>query len=352
MMCMILVNVPKHKYAHKWSGPYVIKDKINDHNYVISIEGKDKVVSISKMKHYRSNKYSSIPINQDFPDPFTGHSDDKEVPRRESDHESFTPCPTFGSSSSSSSSRKQSDLPKGPPSVEIPTVPSTGDSNKDGNVINNPVSNQVPCETETTRSQSPVQVPSSPIHAPSTPVQPQGSPANKSFVTPPSSPIQLPSNPIPASPIQVPSSPIQLPSSSVQDSLSPNRQRRDSDVTAPVTTPSPDRRRTLSESSILQRDLDPVADTGILHPAPGSRPYKTRKNPVKTKLFQSDTVPHAMRKKASVAQKSSATTEPGRTKVKSKSASTSAEQPSASSSGNSQLKKPLPKLKLGLKKSK
>ena len=100
----------------------------------------------------------------------------------------------------------------------------------------------------------------------------------------------------------------------------------------------------------LLRDLDPVADTGILQPAPGSRPYNTRKNPVKTKPFQSDTVPNAMRKKASVAQKSSATSEPGRTKAKSKSASTNGEQPS--STGNSQLKKPLPKIKVGLKKSK
>eukprot|EP00116_Pleurobrachia_bachei_P003391 sb/3463653/ len=56
--CFILVNCPKHKYADKWIGPFVIHRKINDHNYVIKINGEEKVVNISKMKLYKSNKYS------------------------------------------------------------------------------------------------------------------------------------------------------------------------------------------------------------------------------------------------------------------------------------------------------
>ena len=58
--CMLLVNIRNHKYSHKWTGPHVILEKINDHNYIINFNGIEKVVSISKLKHYpnKNNKYS------------------------------------------------------------------------------------------------------------------------------------------------------------------------------------------------------------------------------------------------------------------------------------------------------
>ena len=62
--CMVLVNVPKHKYSYKWAGPYRIVERISDHNYVIMIQGIRKVISITKMKRYVPNHYSRIPDDQ------------------------------------------------------------------------------------------------------------------------------------------------------------------------------------------------------------------------------------------------------------------------------------------------
>ncbi|KAL5268671.1 hypothetical protein ACHWQZ_G002504 [Mnemiopsis leidyi] len=59
--CLVLVNVPKHKFSEKWRGPYLITDKINDWNYIISIEGQKKIINIEKMKPYEVNKYSTLP---------------------------------------------------------------------------------------------------------------------------------------------------------------------------------------------------------------------------------------------------------------------------------------------------
>ena len=49
--CMLLVTPPAHKYSYKWKGPYLIIEKINDHNYIIQINGVKKIINISKMKH-------------------------------------------------------------------------------------------------------------------------------------------------------------------------------------------------------------------------------------------------------------------------------------------------------------
>ena len=62
--CMLLVTPPKHKYSYKWKGPYLIIEKINDHNYIVQINGIKKVINISKMKHYPLNRYSKIPSDQ------------------------------------------------------------------------------------------------------------------------------------------------------------------------------------------------------------------------------------------------------------------------------------------------
>ena len=59
--CLVLVNVPKHKFSEKWKGPYLITDKINDWNYIISIEGQEKIINVEKMKPYVINKYSILP---------------------------------------------------------------------------------------------------------------------------------------------------------------------------------------------------------------------------------------------------------------------------------------------------
>ena len=57
---MLAVNVPKHKFADRFHGPYLIIDKINDHNYIVHVNGTNKVVNISKMKAYKPNKYAEI----------------------------------------------------------------------------------------------------------------------------------------------------------------------------------------------------------------------------------------------------------------------------------------------------
>ena len=59
--CLVLVNVPKHKFSEKWKGPYLITDKINDWNYIISIDGQEKIINVEKMKPYVVNKYSILP---------------------------------------------------------------------------------------------------------------------------------------------------------------------------------------------------------------------------------------------------------------------------------------------------
>ena len=59
-LCLLAVNVPKHKFANRFHGPYLIVDKLNDHNYIVNIDGVNKVVNISKMKAYKPNHYSQV----------------------------------------------------------------------------------------------------------------------------------------------------------------------------------------------------------------------------------------------------------------------------------------------------
>ena len=58
--CFLLVNVPNHKFAEKWKGPYLITKKINNWNYIINIGSESKVVNIQKMKLYKTNQYSTV----------------------------------------------------------------------------------------------------------------------------------------------------------------------------------------------------------------------------------------------------------------------------------------------------
>ena len=61
--CYVLVQCPKHKFAPRFRGPFKVTRVINDHLYVVQITpSQEKVVNISKMKHYNLNKYSKQKI--------------------------------------------------------------------------------------------------------------------------------------------------------------------------------------------------------------------------------------------------------------------------------------------------
>lgn len=57
--CFILINCPVHKFGKRWHGPLVIKEKLNDHLYIINVKGIDKVINITKLKHYKPNKFTN-----------------------------------------------------------------------------------------------------------------------------------------------------------------------------------------------------------------------------------------------------------------------------------------------------
>ena len=61
--CMLVVDVRKHKFADIFKGPYQIVEKINNWNYIVNIDGTRKIVSISKLKIYKPNKYSNLAVN-------------------------------------------------------------------------------------------------------------------------------------------------------------------------------------------------------------------------------------------------------------------------------------------------
>ena len=58
-LCYVLINCPTHKFSIRWRGPLMINKVINEHLYVIQIApGREKTVNISKLKHYKRNKYN------------------------------------------------------------------------------------------------------------------------------------------------------------------------------------------------------------------------------------------------------------------------------------------------------
>ena len=60
--CYVLIDCPSHKFAPRWRGPFVIKEAINDHIYRVTLQpGQDKIINISKLKHYKINRFSSVP---------------------------------------------------------------------------------------------------------------------------------------------------------------------------------------------------------------------------------------------------------------------------------------------------
>ena len=59
-LCYVLINCPTHKHSIRWRGPLLVNKVINDHLYVVAIApGKEKVINISKMKHFKRNKYNT-----------------------------------------------------------------------------------------------------------------------------------------------------------------------------------------------------------------------------------------------------------------------------------------------------
>ena len=56
--CMLLIQPSVHKYAPRFKGPYKIIDKLSNWNYIVQIDGVNKVTNISKMKLYKYNHYS------------------------------------------------------------------------------------------------------------------------------------------------------------------------------------------------------------------------------------------------------------------------------------------------------
>ena len=62
-LCYVLIDCPSHKFAPRWRGPFIIKEAINDHIYRVNLQqGQDKIINISKLKHYKVNKFSFVPI--------------------------------------------------------------------------------------------------------------------------------------------------------------------------------------------------------------------------------------------------------------------------------------------------
>ena len=53
----VLIQCPTHKFGPRWTGPFTVAKRINDHLYVFDIAGMEKVVNISKMKPFSMNKY-------------------------------------------------------------------------------------------------------------------------------------------------------------------------------------------------------------------------------------------------------------------------------------------------------
>ena len=64
--CYVLVQCPRHKYSIRFRGPLRINKVINDHLYLVQITPeKEKIINISKMKHYDiTNKYAQKKIRE------------------------------------------------------------------------------------------------------------------------------------------------------------------------------------------------------------------------------------------------------------------------------------------------
>ena len=62
-LCFVMIRCPVHKFAPRWYGPVRVVKVINDHVYVIKLQGLEKVINISKLKRYDVNKFSPSNLN-------------------------------------------------------------------------------------------------------------------------------------------------------------------------------------------------------------------------------------------------------------------------------------------------
>ena len=65
--CYLLIECKQHKFSPRWRGPCIVKKVVNEHVYVVDLgNGQEKVVNISKLKHFVENKYTqrTPPITQ------------------------------------------------------------------------------------------------------------------------------------------------------------------------------------------------------------------------------------------------------------------------------------------------
>ncbi|KAL5247030.1 hypothetical protein ACHWQZ_G019036 [Mnemiopsis leidyi] len=78
-LCFVLIQCPKHKFDPKFHGPFRISKVINDHLYVVDLgKGVEKVVNISKLKHFVASKYSRWKQSQQEPERSTERHSNKE----------------------------------------------------------------------------------------------------------------------------------------------------------------------------------------------------------------------------------------------------------------------------------
>jgi hypothetical protein len=56
--CFVLENCPAHKFSKRWRGPYRIIKVVSEHVYYVDVNGTDKLLNVSKLKHYKKNVYS------------------------------------------------------------------------------------------------------------------------------------------------------------------------------------------------------------------------------------------------------------------------------------------------------
>ena len=93
-LCFLLINCPTHKFGARWKGPFQITQVVNDHLYKVLIApGNEKIINISKMKHYQSNKFSANPLVRHTVAPNVTVSNDiqtRSVPPQEEDPEFIT----------------------------------------------------------------------------------------------------------------------------------------------------------------------------------------------------------------------------------------------------------------------
>ena len=61
--CLVKVDVPAHKFADRFRGPYKIVQKLSHWNYILDFAGVHRLVNISKLKLYKPNRFTKLSEN-------------------------------------------------------------------------------------------------------------------------------------------------------------------------------------------------------------------------------------------------------------------------------------------------